>query len=152
MSFCHGPTPFLSPSRSVGAFPRKCLAFRPASFHSKLGASVCRLLISSKNWGSRCVWNHPRQGKMCEGTRDRFDTSQSVGGTWKDEPWEVGRGFLRSLRHMRRERSYGSSHVDEGGGAAQRLNQEVQVDLIEGGMTQDRTSGVFRSSPGIDRH
>jgi hypothetical protein len=77
--------------------------------------------------------------------------SQSVKGVQNVEPWEVGQRFLKRLRCLRRERSYGSSHVVDGGGDAFRLNQGDQGDLNEGEVTQDRTSGVIRSSPEIDR-
>jgi hypothetical protein len=55
------------------------------------------------------------------------------------------------LRQSERARPPGSSHVDEGGGVGYRLDQGDQEDLTMGAVTQDRSSGVVRSSPEIDR-
>jgi hypothetical protein len=104
-----------------------------------------------ENWEPRCAWSHLKHGKTPWNTQDIFDTSQSVKGVQENEPWEVGQRFLKRLRRMQRERSHVSSHVVDGGGAAFQWNQGDQGLLNQGEVTQDRTSGVIRSSPEIDR-
>jgi hypothetical protein len=55
------------------------------------------------------------------------------------------------LSQLERERPLGSSHVSDGGGEVHQLDPGAQVNLNEGEVTQDRTSGVIRSSTEIDR-
>jgi hypothetical protein len=81
----------------------------------------------------RSDWG-PSQGWGCSEMRnaqDGFDRYQPEEGVQEVEPWDVEQDYLGRRRRMRRERSYGSSHVDLGGGDAkhsdQRLERSVQL-------------------------
>jgi hypothetical protein len=92
--------------------------------------------------GTRRTQDHlGREGKS-QRDQDGLRLSQTVQGDQDEGPMEADR---EQLNQMQRERPYGSSHIEDGGGDAQRLGQGDRGNLEMGEVTQYRTSGVIRS-------
>jgi hypothetical protein len=89
---------------------------------------------SAKMEQERSDWRSSRDRGCSEmrNAQDGVDTYQSEEGVQEVEPWDVEQDYVRRRRRMRRERSYGSSHVDAGGRDSvhsdRRLERSVQLE------------------------